>query len=171
MKGIGNFFFNRVGYSSRFASRCANSQKSTIANSRFISHSKVHDKVTISNSIDTSRNKRIYSYSNFLIQKTNNTSKRFFSSRPEGIYNTIEFWNNKIKVNSNDFKAYSNKGAVLASLGRHEEAIECYDQAIKINPEFAIAYYNKGNALSYLEREEEAIEYYDQAIKYGYKGF
>ncbi|WP_410528023.1 tetratricopeptide repeat protein, partial [Rickettsia sp. MEAM1 (Bemisia tabaci)] len=39
------------------------------------------------------------------------------------------------------------RGLSLASLGRHEEALELYNQAIQIDPNYVEAYNNKGASL------------------------
>ena len=59
---------------------------------------------------------------------------------------------------------WTNKGAALDALGRHEEAINCFDKALAIDPRDAYAWNNKGNTLAYLHRHEEAIRCFDKAL-------
>jgi tetratricopeptide (TPR) repeat protein len=59
---------------------------------------------------------------------------------------------------------WNNKGGSLATLGRHEEAINCYDQALAIDPRFAAVWNNKGISLADLGRRAEATSCYDQAL-------
>ncbi len=59
---------------------------------------------------------------------------------------------------------WSNKGASLDTLGRHEEAISCCDKALAIDPRSTQALINKGNVLKKFGRHEEAIGCYDQAL-------
>jgi len=42
---------------------------------------------------------------------------------------------------------WSNKGASLNCLGRHEEAIRCLDKALQLDPNFTFAWINKGASL------------------------
>ncbi|MEO8954326.1 MAG: tetratricopeptide repeat protein [Ktedonobacteraceae bacterium] len=77
----------------------------------------------------------------------------------------IHAYDQAIRLNPNDEKAYNNKGYALENLKRYEEAIQSYDQAIRLNPNYADAYDNKGIALYNLKRYEEAIQAYDQAIR------
>ncbi len=63
-----------------------------------------------------------------------------------------------------DAVQWNNKGASLAELGRHQDALACYDRAIEINPRYASAWYNKGAALGDLGRHQDALACYDRAI-------
>jgi tetratricopeptide (TPR) repeat protein len=59
---------------------------------------------------------------------------------------------------------WSNKGASLNELGRHEEALGCYDKALAIDPQYTSAWNNKGTALADLGRHEEALGCYNKAL-------
>jgi len=62
--------------------------------------------------------------------------------------------------------AYWNaKGASLAALGRHEEAVRHYDKALEIDPRCAPAWNNKGVSLQGVGRHEEAIHCLDKALQ------
>ena len=56
-------------------------------------------------------------------------------------------------------------GAILAALGRAEEAIGRYDHAIALAPDFFEAHNNRGIALNDLGRAEEALASFDTAIR------
>lgn len=56
-------------------------------------------------------------------------------------------------------------GAIMASLGRHDEAIRLYDKAIELAPDFFEAYNNRGIALNDHGRSEEALQSFDMAIR------
>jgi len=58
----------------------------------------------------------------------------------------------------------NSKGAALASLRRHEEALACYDRALDIAPQEAVSWFVKGNLLASLRRHEEALTCYDRAL-------
>jgi tetratricopeptide (TPR) repeat protein len=59
---------------------------------------------------------------------------------------------------------WSNKGAALKALDRHEEALGCYDKALVIDSRNANAWVNKGISLQALGRFEEALSCYDKAL-------
>ncbi|MGU9987630.1 tetratricopeptide repeat protein [Rickettsia sp. R1] len=58
------------------------------------------------------------------------------------------------------------RGLSLASLGRHEEALELYNQAIQIDPNYVEAYNNKGASLAALGRYAESVEFYIQFMRH-----
>ena len=58
----------------------------------------------------------------------------------------------------------SNRGFLLHSLDRHDEALASPDQALRIEPNHADALINRGVALSELNRPAEAIASYDRAL-------
>ncbi len=60
---------------------------------------------------------------------------------------------------------WSNKGASLGPLGRHQEAIACYDKALEIDPRHANAWANKGNCLHSIGRYQEAIACLNEALE------
>ncbi len=69
------------------------------------------------------------------------------------------------RIDPADVAGWYNEGCALATLGRHEEAVDCYDKALRIDPREAAAWFNKGVSLSALGRHEEAIACYDKAIE------
>ncbi|MDO8715028.1 MAG: tetratricopeptide repeat protein [Polynucleobacter sp.] len=69
-----------------------------------------------------------------------------------------------IKIQPNNWLAYSNRGNALKDLNRLEEALKSYDRAIALQPSYAEAYNNKGNLFQELNRLQEAVESYDRAI-------
>jgi tetratricopeptide (TPR) repeat protein len=90
---------------------------------------------------------------------------------------SIEFYNNAIKINNGDLYCWYNKALTLRYLGRYEEAVKCRDKAIELliklryrsNIEdvvYAIINYNKDVALRYLRRYEEAVKCRDNVIDY-----
>ena len=61
-------------------------------------------------------------------------------------------------------EAYLNRGGILMSRKRYEEALGCFDSAIRINQNYGDAYCNRGNALEELKRFDEALASYDAAL-------
>ena len=78
-----------------------------------------------------------------------------------------------IHVDSNDAKAYSNRGAAHLALGQHQQAIQDYDEATRLVPKLAEQlepYYFEANlnlAIGHLEKDDHdnSIEYFNRAIK------
>ncbi len=82
----------------------------------------------------------------------------------------IECYDKVIEINSEDEKAWYNKGLALKEQGKCDEAIECYNKAIEINPEYGRAWNNKGVALNSQGKSDEAIECYDMVIEINSEG-
>jgi tetratricopeptide (TPR) repeat protein len=57
------------------------------------------------------------------------------------------------------------KGNILLSWKRFQEALSVFDEAIRLNPQEALAYNGKGNALQYLRQYQEALSAFDEAIR------
>ena len=70
-----------------------------------------------------------------------------------------------LRLDLNNIKAYDGKGVTLGKLKRYEEAIQAYDQALHLNPNDEKSYYDKGLALRELGRYEEAIQAFDQVLR------
>lgn len=62
--------------------------------------------------------------------------------------------------------SWSDKGASLGNLGRHDEAISCYDRALELNPQNEATWSNKGMALIELGRSEEAAACFEKALQF-----
>jgi tetratricopeptide (TPR) repeat protein len=76
----------------------------------------------------------------------------------------IEYLDQALAIEPNNFGALTNKGVALDNLGRYQEAIEYYDRVLAIDPNDLYASYNKGALLHDLGRYQEAIEYYDRVL-------
>ena len=55
-------------------------------------------------------------------------------------------------------RAYSNKGAALADMGRPGEAMRCFERSIRADPGYAVAHGNKGALLYQAGRMDDAAE-------------
>jgi tetratricopeptide (TPR) repeat protein len=64
-----------------------------------------------------------------------------------------------------DARVHYERGAVLAALGRHEEAIASYREALGLRPDYARAHNNLAIALQTLGRLDEAIRHYRLALE------
>src|SRR5580704_6581722 len=61
-------------------------------------------------------------------------------------------------------EGHNNRGVVLQTLNRYNEALASYDKAIALKPDYANAHFNRGIVLKKLARPDEALASYDQAI-------
>ena len=76
----------------------------------------------------------------------------------------IKNYNEAIRLNPQDAKAYNNRGIAYYYLDHLERAIEDYDKAIRLNPEDAEAYYNWGFAYKLQGKKAEAIADFEKFI-------
>ncbi len=82
-----------------------------------------------------------------------------------GKYNeALRYYDEALKVQSNNLKALFNKGVMLQMLGKPGEAIKYYDQYLEINPYDPEAWSNKGMALRRMGRVTDAIKAYEKGI-------
>ena len=71
-----------------------------------------------------------------------------------------------VRLNPNNSKAWYNKGMSLMNLGESkEEALHCFQKAIEINPLDAEGWHNKGTMLVMLGKDSEAMMCYDRALE------
>lgn len=70
-----------------------------------------------------------------------------------------------IELESDLAIAWTNKGAILAGLGRRVEALAAYDRAIEIDPEYWKAYSNAAASLVLLGRHREALNMCERGLK------
>ena len=72
---------------------------------------------------------------------------------------------NIIKIEPSNYKAYTNIGAILLKLGNLDEAEKSFIKAIKFEPTFAVAHYNLGVTQVKLNRLNDAEKSYKKAIE------
>jgi tetratricopeptide (TPR) repeat protein len=63
--------------------------------------------------------------------------------------------------------AWNNKGRILLSQGKYDEAVQAYEKALEINPYNADAWTSKGSVLKLLGRTKEANEAFSRAKELG----
>jgi tetratricopeptide (TPR) repeat protein len=76
----------------------------------------------------------------------------------------IRRYDKAIEIDPNNASEWTNKGAALAKIGKHNGAIEYYDKALQVDPNNVLEWTNKGAALAKIGKHEEAIEYFDKAF-------
>jgi tetratricopeptide (TPR) repeat protein len=85
-------------------------------------------------------------------------------SQDARLLETLKRCDAKIRLDPNSASAHYNRGFVLHSLGRFDEALRSYNQVVRLKPHIADTYYHRGNTLKKLRRLEEALQSYDRAI-------
>ena len=105
----------------------------------------------------------------------NNTDSKTAAVYTREKYAIIEYLDNFIelydkaelnKKTENDEKfpyAWYQKGIVLASLGRYEEAIRCFDESTSLNYDFGEAWHRKGVSFYSTQNYNLALKCFDQA--------
>lgn len=78
---------------------------------------------------------------------------------------TQSLMEDSLAKNPASWTAHTNLGAVLADLGRPQEAVAHYEEALRLRPASAEAHNNLGNALFQLGRPQEAIPHYQESLR------
>jgi tetratricopeptide (TPR) repeat protein len=65
----------------------------------------------------------------------------------------LEMYDQFIRFDPNDARAFYTKGNVLANLKRYEEALAAFDQALPLDPNGAFALNNKEILIQLLDQE------------------
>lgn len=76
----------------------------------------------------------------------------------------IAKYNELLKIDSNYYQAWTNRGYALASLGQYDKMLESCSAANIIEPQAVYAWNCQGEALHNLQRQAEAVAAFDQAI-------
>jgi tetratricopeptide (TPR) repeat protein len=77
----------------------------------------------------------------------------------------IANYSKMIKANSQDYRAYNNRGNEYDRRGHHELAIADYNKAIELRPDFSLAFINRGNAYQKIGEFDKALSDYNRAIE------
>lgn len=78
----------------------------------------------------------------------------------------LEQYTAAIRLNSNHFDAYLNRGCAYLMLGnKNSSALEDFNTAISINPKHFLAYYNRGLTYHRFEKIDAALKDYDRTIE------
>ncbi len=55
----------------------------------------------------------------------------------------IEDYDEALRIDPQDAKAYYNRGTVYVDLGQSQRAIEDFDEAIRLSPQYALAHHKR----------------------------
>lgn len=80
--------------------------------------------------------------------------------------NADTFYPRLVETSPGSAKAHYFLGALLASRGHDQAAVDAYDRAVAIFPAYSEAFHNRGNALARLGRREEAAESFRACLRF-----
>lgn len=78
---------------------------------------------------------------------------------------SLNKFNEAIKINPKNSKHYNNRGNVHVNLKEYEKAIESFTQAIDLESNKALYYYNRGNIYAVMKSYNKSLKDFDEAIK------
>jgi len=87
------------------------------------------------------------------------------NKNPSLMTQALDAFNQAVRINPDNHKAYFSLGYMYSGLSLHKEAIEAYKQAVRVNPGFFKAHFNLGISYGELNLDKEAVEAYKQAIR------
>ena len=73
----------------------------------------------------------------------------------------LKYYENILRIESDNVAAIIDYGVTLQNLGRHRQALEMYDRALTIQPKNLVALINKVSVLHTLQKYSEAISCYN----------
>jgi tetratricopeptide (TPR) repeat protein len=89
--------------------------------------------------------------------------KAYAQIKMEQFNNASETLDNGISLYPNDAMLWNNKGYLLNTLGKPQDALRAYDTAISFDGNYTNAYINRGDVLRQLGRYPEAVAAYTKA--------
>lgn len=89
----------------------------------------------------------------------------YFKAGANGIDHAITDFDEVIKLNPDNARAYYNRGTAYTKKGQYDLAIANFTKAIKLNPDNAETYSNRGTAYDEKGQHDLAIADYTEAIK------
>ena len=83
----------------------------------------------------------------------------------EDMTQALADFNETIRINSNDYRAYLWQGLAFARQTKYAQAIKAYTAAMDRNSDYVLAYHNRGLAHLQLRQYEKAVRDFDEAIR------
>ena len=77
----------------------------------------------------------------------------------------LNYFDKAIELDPLNYLAWANKGLILKSLDRVDDALLCYNRALGINPQYTTVWYNKGVLLGSIGNFAEAIKAFDKVLE------
>ena len=77
----------------------------------------------------------------------------------------LSSYNEAIKLNPNNYLAYSNRSVVYNDRKQYEKSIEDCNKSIKLNSKYSLSYYNRGLDYQNLQDYEKSIQDYTKAVE------
>lgn len=80
-------------------------------------------------------------------------------------HSALAAYNEAVKIDGKQSKAWVNRGVVLKDLGRGEDAEESFRKALEVDPNDALANINLGDELLTQKKYQDAVDAYRKAIR------
>lgn len=97
--------------------------------------------------------------------KVNELVKKGDEFRTQGkLDKAMKIYEEIIKKDKNESKAWYGKGFVLFKFKRYEDALDAFEKVNEIDPDWINAWYNKGVTLLELRRYEDALKTYNKIV-------
>ncbi len=77
----------------------------------------------------------------------------------------LEYFDKAIELDPLNYLAWANKGLVLKTLDRLDDALLCYNRALSLNPQYITVWYNKGVLLGSIGNFNEAITAFNKVLE------
>ena len=74
---------------------------------------------------------------------------------------TIAHW----RYSPSNAAVHNNRGSLLHSLGRYDEALKAFDRALALQPSLPTTWHNRGLALSMLGQRAEALRSFERVLE------
>lgn len=77
----------------------------------------------------------------------------------------LSHFDKAIELDPLNYLAWANKGLILKTLDRLDDALLCYNRALAINPNYITVWYNKGVLLGSIGNFDEAIKSFNKVLE------
>ncbi len=86
-------------------------------------------------------------------------------SEEKALDRAITSYDEAVRLDPDNAKAYNNRGIAKGKMGRKEEAIADFDKAVRLDPDYVDAHFNRGVVKGEVGRHKEAIADYNEAVR------
>ena len=98
------------------------------------------------------------------LDKLTSTQKQTLELVEKDLEGTLEFYNNKLKIDPNHVKTYRNRSNLYIDFGDYEKALADDNMVVKLRPENSHSYNNRGITYLKLKKYDKAILDFTKAL-------